>query len=154
MSKSARSRSPYNAFPCLTWWNMFLNGRLTHITNNRINFAGEDKEKKGKKKEWKKKEEIYCILYVDLTLRIISTCTEGTLVLGTCYGGRNTVRTSCQRQVAAYGYTHTSYQGSLSQKSSRFDTRTRCRDAALLLESLHGFRWRVPVPLIRCLSSD
>lgn len=67
MSKSARSRSPYNAFSCLTWWNVFLNGRLTHITNNRINFADEDKEKKGKKKERKKKEEIYCILYVDLT---------------------------------------------------------------------------------------
>lgn len=43
-----------------------FNGRLTHITNNRINFADEDKEKKGKKKE--KKQEIHCILYVDSVL--------------------------------------------------------------------------------------
>ena len=30
-----------------------------------------------------------------------TTWTKGTLVLGTCYSGRNTVRTSCQQQVPA-----------------------------------------------------
>lgn len=68
MSKSARSRSPYHHTAILLSYVVehVFNGRLTHITNNRINFADEDKEKKGKKKE--KKQEIHCILYVDSVL--------------------------------------------------------------------------------------
>lgn len=60
-SKSARSRSPHRVLPSYVAKHVF-NGRLTHITNNRINFADEDKEKKGKKKE-KKKDGRYIVRY-------------------------------------------------------------------------------------------
>lgn len=156
--------------PHLTVKHVF-NGRLTYIANKRINFANEGSQwkreekkherKKGNKKKKKKKTEepgCFCGRVSVLTeLRVLTTCTKRTLVLGTCYSPRNTVRTSCQRQVPAYGYTHTS---SPSSAGSRNRAKIELlRHQALMSRRRYRNRYtrssrRVSVPLIRRLSSD
>lgn len=119
-----------------------------------------EKKKEKEKKKKKKTEEPGCFcgrVSVLTELRVLTTCTKRTLVLGTCYSRRNTVRTSCQRQVPAYGYTHTS---SSSSTGSRNRAKIELlRHQALMSRRRYRNRYtrssrRVSVPLIRRLSSD
>ena len=149
-----------------------FNGRLTYITYERINFANEgsrmkdekNEHEKGRKKKRKKKqkkkrreggrkreEEGLRILLVvahvcaDRAPCFKRTCTRGTLVLGTCYSGRNTVRTSCQQQVPASLRVHAYIFSAGNRNRAKIQPLRHHRGPDVhtpLPESLHAFQSR------------